>query len=116
MRRHERTDEAVTVTYANQPVDRQAQRVEALSANELLDAVTRSTNPGNLIVVLDPACVAEASPDEVADHIIALSSVLVRHGVRAFETHYVVAVTRVFAMYQAIHTGIVDGELGEVVS
>jgi len=79
------------------------QRVEHLSAEEVLEAVELAENPAELLIVLD-----QAIPDGDPDELVALASVLVVQGVQSFETHSPKAVRRVLDTYAAITSGQIE--------
>lgn len=79
-------------------------RITGGNPDELLAALADQTDPSNLVAVVDAPC-EDGAPDLTGDQVIALSAVLAQRGVRAIETRYVVAVSRVFATYQAIQVG-----------
>ncbi len=85
--------------------DGERTRLEAPSPGELLDMIDETPNVAALTVAIDSAFCSDLSNGVDDDEFIALASVLVQRGVRAFETRRPDVLTRILAMHAAIVTG-----------
>lgn len=101
--------EAVEVVAISHESGIERPRISAHTPEELIDLVLESADPGAVIVAIDAAFGIPESASEIdTDRFIALASVLVTHGVRAFVTSRPQIVRRVLAMNSAIEAGTIE--------
>lgn len=105
MSQHAQNSEAVEVIAASLATDVERPRMAAATSGELIDLVRESVDPTAVTVTID-AAFPDSDIDD--DEFVALASVLVHHGARAFITSRPQTLRRILAMHSVIEAGSIE--------